>query len=564
MSDYIYNPANLTVPNTDFNKLFGHYTSFIYQTLRQRYYNDTGFFAMAPYALKNYYFTTLKRNLEWFRGVVEGIHPFGIFPGFQGASACNCVANMVSAGDFRIEAENPNHKKFIEDMINYKKVRKKLKRSLPMWLACGFMLAVIDVSGKEEWTINFANGNRYFVEVDDEGKVLAFRRMIMFRSASIKNTDTGYYLVEDRWLKNINGKNRCFHAYQVYQGKSFAQDLNSTLTTCNNPPQKVLDEMATKLGVYEVNKIYELPFDNHIGAVVINATKTCLGIEDHPELSDSILDGAQTFLLEYDQTFTSKQKDRIMADKGVIVPESMLPTDFIINSAENYSQYINYVDSRKNGLSNVFKSVKSMAPDKQAPFFFQSDYRQSDYNADLDQIKGRIADAIKISPADFGSRTQLGDGGSNKTATEITALTGISKTTIEEMRASISDSMEELFRVILKYAFNDVNAKCSMVFNSSQSADPISETDDIIKQKDAGLLSRKVAIQRKNPNLSNEEIDKLIEEIKMDEKEGLKNDMFLNNGGDEFDYGNDEYITPERDNPFTHKEIRSENKDNNS
>ena len=62
MSDYIYNPANLTVPNTDFNKLFGHYTSFIYQTLRQRYYNDTGFFAMAPYALKNYYFTTLKRN----------------------------------------------------------------------------------------------------------------------------------------------------------------------------------------------------------------------------------------------------------------------------------------------------------------------------------------------------------------------------------------------------------------------------------------------------------------------------------------------------------------------
>ena len=50
----------------------------------------------------------------------------------------------------------------------------------------------------------------------------------------------------------------------------------------------------------------------------------------------------------------------------------------------------------------------------------------------------------------------------------------------------------------------------------------------------------------------------------MDEKEGLKNDMFLNNGGDEFDYGNDEYITPERDNPFTNKEIRSENKDNNS
>jgi hypothetical protein len=548
MSDYILNPANLTVPNTDFNKLFGQYTQFIYQQLRQRYYNDTGFFAMAPIALKNFYFTTLKRNLEWFRGAVPGIHPYGIFPCFQGSSACNCVANMVSAGDFRIEAEDPRHKQYIEDMINYKKVRKKLKRSLPMWLACGFMLAVIDVNGKDEWTINYSNGNRYFVEVDDEGKVLAFRRMIMFRSSSIDNTDKGYYLVEDRWLKSIEGRNRCFHAYQVYQGKSSAQDINSTLSPCFNPPDKILNELRQKLGVYELNTIYELPFENHIGAVVINATKTCLGIEDHPELSDSILDGAQTFLLEYDQTFTSKQKDRIMADKGVIVPEAMLPTDFTVSSPETYNQYLNYVDLKKNGLSNVFRSVKSMAPDKQAPFFFQSDYRQSDYNADLDQIKGRIADAIKISPADFGSRTQIGDGGSNKTATEITALTGISKTTVEEMRLSISDGMEELFRVILKHAFNDENAKCSMVFNSSQSADPMSETEDIIKQKDAGLLSRKVAIQRKNPNLSNEEIDKLIEEIKMDEQEQQQNDIFAQNGGDEFDYGQDENITPEGDN----------------
>ena len=539
MNDYILHPNNINVPNTDFDKLFGNYTKFIYGLLKKKYYNDTGFFALAPKNVKNFYFTTVKNNLEWYRGMVPGIHEYGIFSCFQGTIACNTVADLISAGDFRIEAENPEHKKYIEDLVNYKKVRKKLKRALPMLMACGFMLAVIDVYNKNNWTINFTNGNRYFVEVDDEGKVMAYRRLIMFRSASVDKTDNGFYLVEDRWLKIINGKERCFHSYKIFEGKSSVESLHTNLSQTSNVPNDILSELQYKLGVYQLNKIYELPFDSHIGAVIIHASKTCNGIEDHPEFSDSLLDSAKQFLLEYDQTFTSKQKDRVMADKGVILPESLMPTDFNIapgiDGVTRYNQYLDFVSMRKNSLSNVFRQVKTMSPDQQKPFFFQSDYRQNDFNQDLDQIKARIADAIKISSSDFGSHTQLGNGNAAKTNDEITALTGISKTTIEEKRAMISDGMEEIFRVILKYAFKDSEAKCSMVFNTSQSADPKSETDDLLQQVQGGILSKKTAMKRKNPNMSEEEINEELALIMQEQRETQQMQMSSMGGMDDYD-----------------------------
>ena len=536
MGDFMIHPGNLVPPKTEFDRLFGNYTRFVFKTLKAHYLNDTGFFAMAPDSLRNFYFFKLKENLDWFRGKVPGIHDYGTFSCFQGQLACSTVADMIMAGDFRIESKNPAHKKYMEEMINYGKVRLKLKRALPMLMACGFMMAVIDVNGKDEWSLNFVNGNRYFVEVTDEGKITAFRRLRLFENKSIDKIERGYYLVEDRWLKVIDGKERCFHKFSLYSGATACEAIGATLTPVISPNQEIMERIKHRLGVYDLNKIYELPFENHIGAVIIHASKTCVGIEDHPEFSDSLLEKAHTSLLEYDQTFTSKQKDRIMADKGVIVPDAMLPTDFGVNNPNDYRNYLEYSDYKKNGLSNVFKAIKTMTPDKQAPYFFQSDYRQADYNADLDQIKARIAADIGISASDFSSHSSLGDGGTDKTATEVYALTGISKNTISDKREFISDGLEELFRVILKYAFNDESAKCSLVFNTSESSNPQGETQDLMMQVQGGILSRKQAMKRKNPNMSEEEIEELEKEIMAEQKQDqqMQSEMML--GGNVNDY----------------------------
>lgn len=526
MSDYIIQPGNLTTSGTDFDKLFGNYTKFMFDQLRHKYINDTGFFALAPNDLRNYYFLTLKRNLEWYRGAVFGIHQYGIFSCFQGAIACNTVADLVAAGDFRIEAKDSYHKKYIEEMLNYTKFRKKMKKALPMWLACGYMLATIDVKKIDDWTLSFTSGNRYFVEVDDSGKIFSYKRMLRFRTASLKRNDYGYYLVEERWLKS----SRCFHRYQLFEGKASCDLITSTLSKVVNVPNNLKAKLQAQLGAYELDKIYELPFKNHVGAVVILSSKNCTGIEDHPELCDSLLEHSHQFLLEYDEIFTSKQKDRVMADKGVLLPDSLMPSDLTGQYGVNgYYAWLDF-NRESNNLSNVYKRIKSMNPDDQKPFFFQSEYRQNDYNADLDQCKARIADSIKISPSDFGSHTQLGDGTADKTATEVRVLTGITKTTVEEMRAAISDGMEELFRIILQFAFRNTNAKCSMIFNSSQSANPQLETEDLIQQLNANLIPRRVAIQRKNPNLSQEEIEQMITEIDREQTKKMSMEASLMGG----------------------------------
>lgn len=526
----IINPGNLTVPNTKFKKLFGKYTKFYYNNLQKIYKTDISFFSLAPEEYRNYYFRVMKNDLEWFRGIVPGIHNNGIFSTCMGSNCCKTVSDMIVAGDFRIESENPNWKKYLEDFLIATHFRRKLKRIQPIKEALGTSLAIIDIE-EEFWDINFVAANKFFCETDESGRITALRRLIKIQTM-LSMDDSSFFLVEDRYLKN----GKCYNRYKIYQG-SLSATYTSTLSEVKNPSKQLLTELKDKLKNRRIGEIRELPFKNSVGAVIIHASKTCSGFEDMPQFSDGLLEDAKQYLLEYDETFTSKQKDRVMSDKGVLVPRSMTPGDIGVHFG--YEAF-KTATLEGDGLSdNIYERIPSINADKQTPFFFQSDYRQEQYNADLDKCRQRIADAIKIDSSDLGSHSETGGGYGYKTATEVSALNGISKTTIEEKRSMITDAIEELFRIILNYVFDDKKAKASMVFNTSQSSDPESETRDILSQVNGGILSKKTAMKRKNPNYSEEEIQKELEQISQERKEEqeLQQASFGMN-----DYGLDEQI----------------------
>lgn len=518
--------GDLTPSESRYEEMFGKYTKAYYMNMSKMFNTDTSFFAFAPKNLIYYYNMIVTQNLYWFRGYVPGIHNKGIFSCGLGTSACFKVANMELAGGFRIESENKVYVDFLTNFIDTDKTEDKLARAMPMKEAIGFCLVNLDINLKNKKSIRFTNGNRYFVEMGEDHNVVAFRKYINFITAEvngykkdgiIKPNTTGYYLIQDRWLDEHGS---CFEMYSVYQAPSTLKsslELNTTKRIKFDKLQKrVQQQIIHKLGGEIVDKIIQMPFVNTVGASVILASKTATGVEDYSCFSDSLLQNGKQFLMEYDITFTDKQMDRALAGKGVLLPEQMMPNDWMNNNptlGTSYSDFMRITQS-ESIKGKIFQKIKTINPENQQPFFYQSDYRQLDYNQDLDSIRRNFADSIGISASDLGSHQSSDLSGGDKTKYEVQTLKGVSKGTVLDKRKLITSALEEIFELLLKIEFNDVNPDISVIFNTTESANPTEETIDIKNQLEMGIMSKETAIKRKNPNYTNEEVQKELSKAK--------------------------------------------------
>ena len=541
--------GDLTPAENRYEEMFGKYTKAYYLNMSKIFNTDTSFFAFAPQNMIYYYNMVVVQNLYWFRGYVPGIHNRGIFSCGLGTSACFKVANMQLAGGFRIESENKMYVDFLTKFIDKDKTEDKLARAMPMKEAIGFCLVNLDINLKNKKFVRFTNGNRYFVEMGEDHNVVAFRKYINFITAdvscfrndgTVKSNVNGYYLIQDRWLDEYGS---CFEMYSVHMGPSTLHS-SSTLNTTKRVryaqlPKSVQQQVIHKLGGPIVDQIIQLPFVNTIGAAVILASKTATGVEDYTCFSDSLLQNGKQFLMEYDITFTDKQMDRALAGKGVILPEQMMPNDWTNSNPMMGTPYSEYMRATQpeSIKGKIFQRVKAMSPDYQQPFFYQSDYRQLDYNQDLDSIRRNFADAIGISASDLGSHQSNDVSGGDKTKYEVQTLNGVSKGTVLDKRNLITSALEDIFELLLKIEFNDVNPDISVIFNTTESANPTEETLDIKNQLEMGIMSKETAVKRKNPNYTNEEVQNELAKASTEkEQEMLSYNMNMNPYTDDENY----------------------------
>lgn len=254
------------------------------------------------------------------------------------------------------------------------------------------------------------------------------------------------------------------------------------------------------------------------------ASKTATGVEDYTCFSDSLLQNGKQYLMEYDITFTDKQLDRALAGKGVILPEQMMPTDWAQSNpfdGTTYQEYMKVIQP-ESLKDKIFQRVKTISPEENKPFFYQSDYRQLDYNQDLDSIRRNFADSIGISASDLGSHQSNDLSGGDKTKYEVQTLNGISKSTVMEKREMITSALEEIFELLLKIEFDDACPEISVIFNTVESANPTEETLDIKNQLEMGIMSKETAIKRKNPNYTNEEVQKELQKAQEEKQQEMQ------------------------------------------
>jgi hypothetical protein len=90
-------------------------------------------------------------------------------------------------------------------------------------------------------------------------------------------------------------------------------------------------------------------------------------------------------------------------------------------------------------------------------------------------------------------------------------MTDITANTVKGFREIIEAKINALLTDVA--TFFKLNVKVSIRWSMASILNPSKNTDLIIKQLQAGLISRKEAIRRANPDLNEKEVDDLYKEV---------------------------------------------------
>ena len=134
--------------------------------------------------------------------------------------------------------------------------------------------------------------------------------------------------------------------------------------------------------------------------------------------------------------------------------------------------------------------------------------RSTEWISGIDNDIARLCESVGVGIIDFCPRLL---GGNQRTDDEINAMTDITANTVKAFRNINEAKINALLTDVATYF--KLNVKVSIRWSMASILNPSKNTDLIIRQLDAGLISRKEAIRRANPDLNEKEIDDLYKEV---------------------------------------------------
>lgn len=521
-------------PSERGKNIFGPWTSAEWMN-NSKVINTTNFFTFIRPQFQTYFWTIVRRNLEWYNGFVYGIHNKGILSSRIGTTICNMSAQLTLSGGFRFEG-NERAKTFLTDFAKRQRMSARLKQALPIHNAIGFTLAKLDILANNRVDISYLPGNRYDVMTDDDGNVLSFRAYIKMWTADPLNNETGYYLIEERVMHD----GVPYARYGVWKAPIIAsapvfgaKTSDDSATRSEYIPPELERYVIRRYGKNIIGKTFRLPWRN-IGAVVLKNSYSATGMDDYTSFSDSTIANCGTEMYQYDLTITQKEEHKYICQDFVAVPDTFINEQGDRGIAQWCEQNNTSFNSR------LVKRINYLDPTKSVPFIYQSQLKLEEYGNEADRLLNRIASAAHFSPVTIAAYLT---GGAMKTAREVTADENATRLTITDKRELLQDGHNQLLQeVLIYYGLVDEHGEAldfNMVFNAGALSNPYQEAELLLQKKRGGLISERSAVAKANPELSDEEVDKMIEDIHADAERmqslafGQENDpsgMFENGG----------------------------------
>ena len=206
-----------------------------------------------------------------------------------------------------------------------------------------------------------------------------------------------------------------------------------------------------------------------------------------------------------DSSITGKEVDKEIGRGRILYPDFQQNTAVLDQSMVGGRVLRTIGQNYNNPIMTPYPS-RSLEDNK--PLNVQFDLRSDQWIAQISDDTARLCASVGVSVLDYDPRLlQAGQ----RTDDEINAMTDITANTVKTFRDINQDKINALLTDVANY-FN-INAEVSIRWSMASIMNPTKNTDLVIKQLQSGLISRKEAIRRANPDLTQQEIDDLYDAV---------------------------------------------------
>ena len=497
------------------------------------YLTRAAFYANIRPQYRDYMTRWVQNALWWYDGWVPYFHSTteGIFSTRIASALVNGAAKKVIGG--RIFYKNVNKEKNnrgeINSALNFissewsvnTQFPCTIKRATEFAAAAGTSLIKINRDNDGLWT-EALRFDSFYPVVGARGKLLEvycfLRNFVNLASKDNKNSYTSFYVVEHRYFgdyRHLDGritKNAPLCCYEIRRSEGMATsgqdyDIRSGIKIeFSRLPKSVRSDIGKAYAGIRFDEPIIMPFDDHLGAVLVNWTD---GVASIPELpfGDSMLTNIIPYLQSYDFYFSAFNTDMYLGRGQVLIPAFMQKRGVEGEAPGGYY-------SGKRGFAFT-KIPNSPNPENDKPTPIQFELRASDWKEIRDMLMQNIAINTRMNISTIASFLQ--DNTAQRTAREISTEESETALFVDDKREIIERPINEILRLVLRfYGYVD-----DVVIRWSQAglSNVYTRTDMIATAVNGGFCSKYRAIQMFDQDDDEYQIAEEYERCKADEKD---------------------------------------------
>lgn len=315
--------------------------------------------------------------------------------------------------------------------------------------------------------------------------------------------DYGCIVCEHRYYQKKDGILKPYQKFVMYGydcGKVDYNEVDAIELDSDKIPQSLKERF--KDVNFDVEK--ELPFPN-LGVYDLRYTKMNSKWLDS-DIPEAMFIDAVDNGVTLESSITGKEVEKEIGRGQLLVPEFEQVNTTIFSQDQAGGRVLRTINTTYK--SPIMKPYPTRSMEDSKPMNVQFDIRSDQWIGQIDNDTERLCACVGISVLDYDPRLlQTGQ----RTDDEINAMTDITANTVKDFRNLNQAKINQMLTDIA--TFYNLDTKVSIRWDMAAILNPTKNTQLVKEQLAAGLISRKEAIRRVNPDLTPNEIDELYDDI---------------------------------------------------
>lgn len=502
----INNNAEQAINDIASRRIYQPYFKARWQNM-QNMVNDSVFYTKAPAPYLTYYTAFIKQWMQWATGFVPMLHKEDFFSTGLAYTCCCIFETECMAGGFRLNSSSRNLIALIKKTYNlYDKFSEAF-----FWANAGgnafFCLTPVNGTLK----LRVIPINRIIFSISNDDSVNSAELYNSFVTAS----DRTFYTRELRCIYNGNS----YYKVELYEGGPNATAPAFGGSYLKEIPLEAKDAFFDAYGAIELNTWYKLPNElTSVGLYNVKNKSVAVALSGLPGYSDSSLHTALDVFYSIDYNYTQQQLDSYYGKSRVLIPPEMQllnvgdgKNNFYVSTGLDFREAINGHPLDQDLFLQV-PGRGSIDGSPAQPTFIQPDLRAEAHKYLRDADLELLASKLGLSSSTLANHLSYIR---SKTATQVETETDTTERTVAKKRDLADRAINAMLTDIATY-YGYVES-ISITWNKT-SQTTATDLEQLRADYQAGLLPRKEYLKRRWRDLSEEEINRMAEELEEEDK----------------------------------------------